>query len=93
MSKFELGDSVIIYDGFYSSNKAIELAKKNGHINWTPTGTIKKLPSKDDKINYDNGDEWEILDNYNVELFINPHKKTQDTLLITYLDKKDLKHI
>ena len=93
MSKFTLGDTVLIVDGFYSTEKASKLAENNSHKDWVPTGTIKKIPCKNDKISYDNGDEWEILDNYNVELFINPHKKIQDTLLITYLDENHLKHV
>lgn len=92
MSKFRLGETVIISDGFYSTKEAVEVARLNDHNNWVPRGIIKKIPSKNDKISYDNGDEWAIKDNYNVELFINPHIKKKDTVIITYLEEKDIKY-
>ena len=95
MTDIKIGNKVKIIGDFYASNEATKLAKRNGHDSWLPIGIVKKVPHVDDKykINKDNGPEWEIPDEFNVELDVNPAIKEKKTVIITFLSRKDLENV
>jgi len=104
MTNIKKGDMVLIKSNFLASNDALEISIQNGHYNWKPFGIVQKIPTYK-QISEENGPEWEIADNYHVQLYQNPfakrlkskskskNKTKNCSIEVICLDKNDLEII
>lgn len=67
---------VRIVNGYFASKKVYTIAKKNGHTRYVAEGCIAHFPSQEDPF-------------YHILLDTHPLFSQQQTLLVTYLDRKD----
>ena len=67
---------VRIVRDYFASDEVYHIAKANGHLNYKAEGYIAHLPSQTDPY-------------YHVIMDIHPLRKTEKTLLVTYLNRED----
>lgn len=85
---YNLGECVLIKNGFFASQEAKDLAEGKNIINFKPIGIIIKTPTDNDDFisKEESGEEYDMIDNYHIKLNNSPFISN----IVTYISEDDL---